>query len=275
MIYFIKKFIIKTTFTILGFLSSLIIFVVFGNVFAVLDFTSDNTVGYIKDLFFTSDSKTPASSNTKIIVKGSDGSLSLSGNLILGKGMISDNSILGDDIKDGNIISSLLTNDSVTNSKILNNTITSSTIAPMSVESVDIKDKVLGSSQFDNQDSFYFKLFKDHTNSGYLFDLSDNSYLMNNIVKILKINTSEIDKQLVIGGDINGDYEVEVNGNGIVEGKLCSSGACWGNKPKEIGIMNDNRRCIGDGNSIQCDKKVFGELDYCTLDATLDCILEY
>lgn len=250
---FKNKFTLKNIISLLWFFSSFLMFLLIWNTLAVLDFTSDNTIWYMKDLVFTSDSKTPTATNSKIIVKWTDGSISLSWNLNIWKWLISDNTIFAEDIKDWNIVTPLLTDNSVTYWIIKNNTILSNSISSLWVESVDIKNKVIEWVNFDFEDNYYFNYFKDHTNSWYLLDLSNSSYLLDTIVNILKINNAKLDK-LVIWWDVTWNYEVEIDWDWKVEWRLCNNNICWWDKPKEIWIMNDNKRCIWDWTSIQCNK---------------------
>ena len=256
--YVIKKSIITRVLSLLWFISSFLFILFIGKVFAVLDFTNDNTVWYIKDLFFTNDSKSPTSTNTKIIVKWSDWSMTLSWNLNIWKWMLSDSSVLWEDIKDWNIINSIFGDNSISSTKIKNNTILSNSIATSWVESIDIKDWVLNNNQFDSNDKYYFQFFKDHTNSWYMIDLNSNSLLLSTITNNLLINNARTDK-LTVWWDIPWNYNVEINWNWMVEWKLCSNNACWWDKPKEIWVMNNSMRCKGDWNAIQCNGKVIWE----------------
>lgn len=151
----------------------------------------DNTIVYLKKLVFTDDGTN--NGNQKIVIDGTNWSITMDGALNISQGALKDNTVTTNDLANGVITSSKLSNNSVDWSKIVDGSITST----------DIANGAITSSKLSNNSVDWSKIVNGSITSA---DIANgaiiNSKLANNSVDWSKIVDGSITSADIANGSI-------------------------------------------------------------------------
>lgn len=219
-----------------------------------LDFTTDNTVGYIKEMFFTPDGSSHLIKKESIRVNWWDGSITLSWDLNIIKWKISDWTIVWADIADSTLTTNKLSDKAVTNIKVWNWAISTNKIIDWEVTGAKIWQEQVIQWKLNKTQEYKFQKIIDFNEPSKYVDPSGSSYVNAINVEYWKLDRWIINNKVFVWTNVWWSEAITVQWDIIATDRVCHWTYCLWDKPKEIWAMEDWKWCVVSGWKINCNK---------------------